>query len=195
MAEGVKLDLGCGKNKKAGFIGVDSIAFDGVDVVLDLCTLKDGVEEWRVLLRPTEKNCDIFKPWPWEDGTVEEVYSSHSFEHFNRIERVHFWNELYRILKTGGKCQVIVPHHGSSRAYGDLTHEWPAVGEFHFYYLDKNWRDANAPHDAFMVCDFQATWGYSVHPSWQVRSQESQMFALGHYREVAQDLICTVTKR
>lgn len=171
MAEGVRVDLGCGKNKKDGFIGVDNISFDGVDVVHDLRT-----------------------QWPWEKESVEEVHCSHFLEHLTNAERVHFWNELYRVMKPGAKAQIIVPHWSSGRAYGDPTHQWPPVVEFSFYYLDKGWREGNAPHCG-LECDFQATWGYSVHPSWQVRSQESQMFALGHYREVAQDLICTVTKR
>lgn len=99
MAEGVKLDLGCGKNKKAGFIGVDNISFDGVDVVHDLRT-----------------------QWPWEKESVEEVHCSHFLEHLTNAERVHFWNELYRVMKPGAKAQIIVPHWSSGRAYGDPTH-------------------------------------------------------------------------
>ena len=32
----MKIDLGCGKNKKEGFIGVDQYAMEGVDVVLNI---------------------------------------------------------------------------------------------------------------------------------------------------------------
>ncbi len=38
----VKLDLGCGKNKKVGWIGVDCLPFEGVDVVFNLA---DGPKE------------------------------------------------------------------------------------------------------------------------------------------------------
>ena len=196
----MKLDLGCGKNKREGFIGVDNISFDGVDVVMDLCARnvdgKDEADRYRAGVQtgePTHSWAE-FKGWPWEKESIEEVYCSHFLEHLTNPERVHFWNELYRVMKLGAKAQIIVPHWSSGRAYGDPTHQWPPVVEFSFYYLDKGWREVNAPHCG-LECDFQATWGYSVHPSWQVRSQESQMFALGHYREVAQDLICTVTKR
>lgn len=167
----MKLDLGCGKTKQAGFIGVDTISFDGVDVVHDLRT-----------------------PWPWESETVEEVYCSHFLEHLTNTERIHFWNELYRVLKKDAKAQIIVPHWSSGRAYGDPTHQWPPVVEFAFYYIDKAWREVNAPHCG-LTCDFLATWGYSLHPVWQTRNQETQMFAINHYREVAQDLMVTVTKR
>lgn len=167
----IKLDLGCGKNKKVGFLGVDSIKFDGVDKV-----------------------CDLRKPWPWKSGSVEEVHSSHFIEHLTGEERIHFYNELYRVLKKDGKATLIAPHWGSGRAYGDLTHQWPPVVEFSFYYLDKNWREGNAPHCG-LHCDFNATWGYSVAPVWQVKNQETQMFGINHYREVAQDIICTLVKR
>lgn len=189
----MKLDLGCGKNKKEGFHGVDSIAFEGVDMVMDLATLKKDIPEWKILM-PPKIGDNIYEPWPWGDGEIEEVHSSHSFEHLTASQRVHFYNELYRVMKPGAKAQIIVPHWSSGRAYGDLTHQCPPVVEFSFYYLDKGWREVNAPHCG-LTCDFLATWGYSIHPTWQAKHQEAQMFALNHYREVAQDLICTITKR
>ncbi len=167
----LKLDLGCGPNKREGFTGVDNISFPGVDVVHDLRT-----------------------PWPWEKESVEEVHASHFLEHLTNDQRVHFWNELYRALKPGAKASIIVPHWSSGRAYGDPTHQWPPVVEFAFYYLDKGWREQNAPHCG-LTCDFLATWGYNIHPEWQARNQETQMFGVSHYREVAQDLVATVTKR
>lgn len=167
----LKLDLGCGPNKRDGFHGVDQMPFPGVDTIHDLR-----------------------KTWPWGKESVQEVHCSHFLEHLTNPERVHFYNELYRVLVPGGTAQIIVPHWSSGRAYGDPTHQWPPVVEFSFYYLDKTWRAANAPHCG-LTCDFMATWGYSVHPTWQSRNQESQMFGVSHYREVAQDLLCTVTKR
>lgn len=169
----IKLDLGCGKNKREGFTGVDCLDFEGVDVV---CNLGAGT-------------------WPWADGSVEEVHCSHFVEHLNGSERIHFVNELYRVLQPGGKAQIIVPHWGSCRAYGDLTHQWPPVSEFWFYYLDKDWRAANAPHNVDYSCDFAATWGYSLHPSIQSRNQEYQMFAMSNYKEACQDLIATLVKK
>lgn len=167
----LKLDLGCGPNKREGFHGVDQMSFPGVDTIHDLR-----------------------KTWPWGKESIEEVHCSHFLEHLTNPERVHFYNELYRVLVPGGKAYLVVPHWSSGRAYGDPTHQWPPVVEFSFYYLDKNWRAANAPHCG-LTCDFMATWGYNLHQSWQSRNQESQMFGVSHYREVAQDLICTVTKR
>lgn len=186
----MKLDLGCGKNKREGFIGVDTMAFDGVDIVLNLAEKMQIANSFDPLLPHT-----VWKPWPWEKESVEEVHCSHFLEHLTNAERVHFYNELYRVMKTGAKCQLIVPHWSSGRAYGDPTHQWPPVVEFSLYYLDKAWRDMNAPHCG-LTCDFHATWGYAPLPHpWQARSQEVQIFAINHYREVAQDLIATLMKR
>lgn len=189
--EVIKLDLGCGKNKKDGFTGVDSIKFDNVDMVVNLVErepFKGGnfYEAW---------NNPVFKPWPWENESVDEVHCSHFVEHLDAKERINFVNELYRILRTGGKATVITPHWSSNRAYGDLTHKWPPVSEMWFYYLDKSWREQNAPHNDFYKCDFICTWGYSLHPGILNRNQEFQQDAIQWKKEAAQDTICTFTKK
>lgn len=145
----MKLDLGCGKNKKEGFVGVDSISFPGVDVVADLVKpilkpLPDHLVEYADLL---ERKAEGFENWPWDDSSVDEAHASHFVEHLRPRERIHFSNELYRVLQPGAKATIIVPHWKSCRAYGDMTHTWPPVSEFWFYYLKKEWRLQNAPHN------------------------------------------------
>ena len=167
----MKIDLGCGPNKKEGFIGVDQFAFPNVDHVVQI-----GRE-----------------PLPFADGEVEEVHASHFVEHLNAAERCSLFNELFRVMKPGAKMTMIVPHWGSSRAYGDPTHQWPPVVEMFWYYLSKTWREANAPHVP-LTCDLAATWGYNVGAPWNSRNQETQMFAVNHYRNVAMDMVATVAK-
>lgn len=189
-----KIDLGCGPNKKAGFYGIDSTAFPGVDAVLNI-----GKDKW-----------------PFKDGTVEEFHCSHVIEHLEWPERVHFFNELWRVLKVGGKGQLILPHWASMRYYGDPTHK-SAMSEFAFYYLSRAWRvggvpigapagtaaqGANAPHADLTFnksgtgydCNFQVMWGHSLHPNLQTRNQEYQQHALTFWKDAAQDLIATLTK-
>ena len=179
VAAPLKVDFGCGPNKREGFVGVDSIAFDGVDHVCKIGT----------------------EPLPFADGTVDEAHASHFIEHLTAPQRIQFVNELYRVLALGGQATIITPHWCSGRAYGDLTHQWPPVAEFWFFYLKQEWRDGNAPHcdikhnpDGYS-CDFDATWGYSLHQSLMARNQEFQSFAMTFYKEAAQDLHATLTKR
>lgn len=169
----IRLDLGCGPNKAPGFIGIDRIAFPGVDRVLEM-----GKDRW-----------------PFEDGSVDEARASHSVEHLTVPERIHFVNELYRVLKPGAGCLVVTPHWNSSRAYGDLTHQWPPVCEFWFYYLSKTWRALNAPHNDFYTCDFEVSWGYSLRDDLTSRNAEFQQMALQNYKDAAQDIIATLKKR
>ena len=168
----LKLDLGCGPNKREGFTGVDRRQFEGkVDVVRDLSKGK----------------------WPWKDSSVDEAHCSHMLEHLTWPERVHFLNELHRVLKKGAKCQVIIPHWASSRYYGDPTHQSP-ISEFAFFYLNAEWRKANAPHTGYR-CDFDATWGYNLHPALAVWVPERQQEAVQWFKESCQDILATLTKK
>lgn len=166
----VKIDLGCGKRKEPGFIGVDSIAFDGVDHVLDMGSAR----------------------WPFEDGSVEYARSSHAVEHLTWPERVHFFNELWRVLKPGGQALIVVPHWNSARFYGDPTHKEP-LSEWAFLYLDAKWREENAPHAPY-VCNFSHTLGYSLHPISQVWNAERNQYAMSWFRDFCQDIHATLTK-
>ena len=178
----MKLDIGCGKNKKEGFHGVDQYAMEGVDTV---CNLASG-------------------RWPWDDDSVDEAHCSHFLEHLTNLgdkwERVHFFNELYRVMKQGAKCTIILPHWASNRYYGDPTHKEP-FSEMGFMYLSKDWRAKEAPHtDKDLnpngyACDFEATWGYSMHPALVGRSSEHQQYAMQFYKEAVQDLHATLTKK
>jgi hypothetical protein len=180
----MKLDFGCGPNKRAGFTGVDRMEFPGVDVVLDI------VAKTKVGDKETG-----FHKWPWEDNSVEEAHASHFVEHLKADERIHFVNELYRVLKPGAKATIICPHWSSCRAYGDLTHQWPPVCEFWFYYLRAEWRKVNAPHNDFYHCDFEAVWGYNLNGEVALRNQEYQQFAANFYKEACQDIVATLIKR
>lgn len=173
-----KLDIGCGKNKKEGFTGMDQYDMPGVDVIHDV--------------RKT--------PWPFEDESVEEVHCSHFLEHLTAEERVAFFNELYRVMKPDAKATFITPHWCSNRAYGDMTHKWPAVSEMFYHYLYKDWRTVNAPHldseynKKGFKCNFTFTAGHSFGPELSARNQEYVLFALQNYKEAAQDLIATIIK-
>jgi hypothetical protein len=180
----LRIDLGCGKNKRKDgeWVGVDEIAFDGVDIVMNLAKDK----------------------WPWKDNSVTEAYASHFVEHLEPMERVHFVNELHRVMKdpvyengvlVQGKVSIIVPHWASQRAYGDLTHKWPPVSEFWFYYLDKDWREVNAPHNQFYTCNFLTQISYGVHQALAGRNIEYQQNALTWWKEACTDSIATLIKK
>ena len=199
-----KIDLGCGKSKKPGFIGFDQFLFEGVDVVTDLTLFPWGFMEkdcsCGVDTGWTEQVNDIFGnpvagAFNVKSDSVQEAHASHFVEHLDRFQRVAFWNELYRVLEPGGKATIIVPHWSSSRAYGDPTHQWPPMSEFCWFYLNKKWRDSNTPHLSEMFkCDFDSTWGYSLDPTLTNRNEVYQQFASRHFKDCVMDMSCTLVK-
>jgi SAM-dependent methyltransferase len=172
----LRLNLGAGKSRMPGYLSVDSIPFEGLDVVADLN-----------------------KPWPWGDSTVSDIHMSHVLEHFTGEERVHIFNEMYRVLIPGGKALIITPHWASQRAYGDPTHKWPPFSEFAAYYAWKEWRKNNAPHTDIEFnpkgynCDFNFAGGYSLHPDITPWNTERQQYAQKWYKEACSDTHMTFT--
>tara|TARA_B100000768_G_scaffold180850_1_gene201915 strand:+ start:1238 stop:1780 length:543 start_codon:yes stop_codon:yes gene_type:complete len=93
------LDLGCGKKKRVGSIGVDWSDRHDADVIHDL---------------------NVF-PYPFESSTFDEIYIDNTLEHLDDVIRV--MEEIYRICKPGGLVKVIVPYFRSVWACIDPTHK------------------------------------------------------------------------
>lgn len=116
----VRVDLGCGNHKRDGFIGIDRVAAEGVDVVWDVC---QGL--------------------PNADGTVDYVVADNLMEHIG-TEFIAVMNDLHRVLKASGRLTVIVPGvHAPAAAYGDPTHVRHFVPETwdYFDHGHPRWRD------------------------------------------------------
>lgn len=132
---GIKLDIGCGRDKMEGHVGIDMLDLPGVDIV------------W---------NLEQF-PWPLPDGCVSMASSSHLVEHINpmalspqlsnlfdlllkkkvltkkEIEEhigetrfgptfIRFMDEVWRVLKVGGTFHFVTPYAGSQGWWWDPTH-------------------------------------------------------------------------
>ena len=170
----LKLDLGTGKggNRPDGFVGVDLVKYKGVTTVTDLR-----------------------KRWPWKANSVDEVQAYYLLQFLTPQERVHFVHELHRVLKAGGKANVVTPFWCSSKAYGDATACFPPISEAWYFRLNKAWREQQNYDDPDgYTCDFDHTLGYGMHQSIAVRNQEYQQHALTYWKEAAQDLCATLVK-
>lgn len=95
----IAIDLGCGPNKKTGYIGIDILDLPGVDLAMDI---ENGLS-----MLP--------------DSSVDEIYTSHFLEHIQNYE--FLLSEMYRILKPGGALRVVVPHFTNPYYYSDYTHK------------------------------------------------------------------------
>lgn len=80
----LKLNLGAGGDIKEGWRNMD-IMFDPPNYI------------------------DITKQLPFEDNSVDFIYTSHTVEHATTPDAVRFFTEAYRILKYNGTIRVVVP--------------------------------------------------------------------------------------
>jgi len=169
-----KLNLGCGENRQEGYIGVDKFKTPVVDVEWDL-------EQY---------------PYPFADGTIDEIFTSHYIEHHHDIRK--FMNECWRILKSRGKMIIVAPYWSSVRATQDPTHV-NFISESTFIYYNKAWREANRlDHYLEIKADFEFPFTaieYVIDPLWLSRNREAQEFAMKYYVNVIQDIKITLTKR
>lgn len=96
-SDALRLDLGCGPRKRPGFVGVDRVAAPGVDVVADL-----------------------EQPLPFEDDAAIEVHCRSVLEHI--ADPIGLLDEIHRVLATGGRLSVFVPHFSNPYGHSDPTH-------------------------------------------------------------------------
>lgn len=95
-------NLGCGKTRIPGSIGVDCVSIPNyVDIVHDLNVV----------------------PYPFENNLFDEIHFYHVLEHLD--EPVGKIEEIHRILKPGGILFMRVPHFSSCGAFTDITHKRP----------------------------------------------------------------------
>jgi len=186
----VRLDLACGQRKQPGYVGVDCVKMPGVDIVHDLNRY----------------------PWPFDNGSVDEIFISHYLEHVGDL--VKFMNEIYRILKIGGKAKIIAPYYNSIRCWQDPTHT-QAISENSFFYHFRDWRKVNGldhysiktnflinyefgPNQDFMIQNKMAFEGKAV-PNWPSVNGQSVYFplqwALKHLTNSVDDIIVNLEKK
>ncbi len=122
----LRVDLGCGSNKKAGFLGFDIKKEKGVDYV-----------------------CDLSKGIPLEDNSVDEVFTSHFLEH---VEDYNFMmKEIIRVCKNKAKVEIVLPYYSYIGAvlhsHKDNPHRH-IFSEAYFY-----WKDVNPCFDNYEIED------------------------------------------
>ena len=95
---GLKVDIGCGRNPRPGFLGLDIEAHG---------------QQW---VR------DVRRGLPFADNTVSEVNLSHVLEHVHGGEDLYFFlSEIYRVCHHNAKVYIRVPHTDSKEAF-DPSH-------------------------------------------------------------------------
>ncbi|MFA6542183.1 MAG: methyltransferase domain-containing protein [Bacteroidota bacterium] len=106
----ILIDLGCGKRKRPGTIGIDRNSQSDADVLHDL----------------------NHYPYPFPDNYCDGIYSDNVLEHLDDVIGVMV--ELHRITKTGGFIEITVPFYAHRNANTDPTHKhWFGVHSFDYF--------------------------------------------------------------
>tara|TARA_Y100000591_G_scaffold264592_1_gene237997 strand:+ start:303 stop:959 length:657 start_codon:yes stop_codon:yes gene_type:complete len=113
----LKIHLGCGKNVLEGFLNFDNNVFlllKFIPFIEYLLGLFKSIPKWfcEFIIISREKNikyCDASKKIPFQDSTVDLIYSCHMLEHLDQNETKIFFNESYRVLKPNGIMRIVVP--------------------------------------------------------------------------------------
>lgn len=131
---GVVIDLGCGEHKNENAIGIDKVAYRGVDIVHDLESL----------------------PYPLPSGCASILIASHVVQQLKPWLFVDIMNEWWRLLRVGGELMVSTPYAGSfgfsqdpanvkpfneaTWAYFDPLENVYSKGELYKVYRPKPWK-------------------------------------------------------
>lgn len=96
----MKLNIGCGKDLKEGYVNLDVVDYGG------------------------NKIHDLNKfPYPFEENTFDEIYASHILEHLDNFHDTV--TELYRIAKHDGIIIVYAPFFLNTKYFGEPDHKIP----------------------------------------------------------------------
>lgn len=167
----MKLNLGSGKTPLDGFVNVDISLKGKADFILDLLQF----------------------PWPWEDGTVEEINCTHFLEHIGD-EFFPFVDECYRVLKPGALFRIRSPYYTSMRAVQDPTHK-RFICEATFEYLNAERRKILAVDHYPVVCDFDIKEMRFHFPTGMAElSEEERKYLLTHAWNTAADIEVLLVK-
>lgn len=98
------LHCGSGTNLIPGFVNTDIMVFEGME----------GTKTEEGKISRINENLfyiphDSTKPYPFEDGCFEFVYSEHFIEHIGPDAGLKWLTEVRRLLKPGGTARISTP--------------------------------------------------------------------------------------
>lgn len=131
----VKINIGCGDNLLDGWLNTDLSVMN-----------RGGV----VYLDATER-------MPFENATVDFIFSEHMIEHISYIEGYRFLEECLRVLKPGGFIRITTPSYEFlNELYNDQT------GKFQKYmqWSVEQWVGGEITTPAVVVNNFVRNWGH-----------------------------------
>lgn len=110
----IVLDLGCGRRKTPGAIGVDRFPIRGVDVV-----------------------CDLNAGLPFADSAADEILACHVLEHLDDFPAA--LQEIWRVCQPQARVRIWTPHFSSGlTSWSDPTHKRTFTSSSFEYFLPES---------------------------------------------------------
>jgi hypothetical protein len=128
----IAINIGCGRRRREGAIGIDRIPLSTVDVVADL-------EQGLPFLR---------------DDSVDVVYADSFLEHVEHFDGL--MRDIHRVCKATASIHVGVPHFSNPYYYSDSTHR-RFFGLYTFdYFVPRGFqRMKRVVPDHYAGCEFE----------------------------------------
>jgi SAM-dependent methyltransferase len=116
----LKINVGCGRNVLGGWINLDRVAGEGVNVAADLDACRTT-------------------PLPFNNNSCDEFLLSHVIEHIR--DPLALMQELHRIATPNATATIRVPYGTADDAWEDPTHVRPYfLGSFAYFGQPVYWR-------------------------------------------------------
>lgn len=101
--KGLKLNLGCGRNVKQGWVNVD---------------LQERENKLDII-------CDLSREFPFDDESCEYIYSEHFIEHLEWLDGQIFLENCFRCLEPKGTLRLVFPDiRRILKAYVDKNYDF-----------------------------------------------------------------------
>ena len=105
----MKLNLGCGTEVVDGWVNVDYSIGSRLGKLPVVGAITRNLKLFNVDWDTSIYLHNLTKRFPWGDGEVDIVYSSHTLEHLSRKDGKFFIAECHRVLKNNGVIRILVP--------------------------------------------------------------------------------------
>ena len=115
----ININIGCGSRLTKGYVNFDNsfsvrlskTPFFFIKMIYLLKILAPQHYDYIKFLKKNSVNfCDARVRIPFNNETVDNVYSSHTFEHLRYNDGDLFLKECHRVLKVGGGIRLVVPN-------------------------------------------------------------------------------------
>lgn len=105
----MKLNLGSGPEVVGGWINIDYALGAKLNKNIIFRNLNKRLHFFNSDWSPEILLHDLTMKFPFNNDSVDIIYSSHTLEHFTKEQGYFILNECYRVLKKDGILRVVVP--------------------------------------------------------------------------------------